>query len=334
MRAAFKPFLLPALAAGAAVFFSAGFMAAQYARAGRDRGDAHKIISGCSNAWDALENYLRLRPHQRAPGEVRGQVAELLSDPSLKGHYGVYFERLDSGCWFGVNETDLFNQWSLLKVEIAMTVLKKIERGELELGRRVALSAAEINAAAPVGGLSYSGEFTIKQLIERMICDSDNASAMALARFFSADEFQDTLLAVGMPSAPAGQPRNFLPPASPKEYANSLRDLYFAKYLSKPSSDLLLALKANTRYDSQIRKGLPANILVSHKVGFNADSGDFHDCGIVFLPGRAYILCVMSSGNTREEADRVIGAISRLVYEFVSAEGCRAANKKRPAIAR
>jgi hypothetical protein len=56
-------------------------------------------------------------------------------------------------------------------------------------------------------------------------------------------------------------------------------------------------------------------------VGYNAASGDFHDAGIVWHPAGAYILCVMSTGSTREEADRTVASLSRAVYGFLAAGG-------------
>lgn len=272
----------------------------------------------CSNAWSNLDFFLS---HRRSPIPMEGlkfQCVNLLTNGSVKGQYSLYFEDLNSGVWFGIDETNLYNQWSLLKVKVAATVLKKVERREITLASKVKLSPADLDTATLYPELNHAGdELTVRELLDRLIRYSDNTASFALSRLFKADEFQDTLLAVGTLPAPADKPRNFLPSVSPKEYANALRDLYFAKYLSKPSSELILALMADTVYDSQIRMGLPPDIKVAHKVGFNADCGEFHDCGIVYLPDAPYILCVMSKKSTRDEADRVIREISRLVYEFV-----------------
>ena len=62
---------------------------------------------------------------------------------------------------------------------------------------------------------------------------------------------------------------------------------------------------------------MPKGISVSHKVGFDATSGDSHDCGIVFLPNRPYMLCIMSRNTTKDESERVMSAVSRQVYEFM-----------------
>lgn len=283
------------------------------------KGMKSNVPLGCSNAWSNLEKHLSHRPAPLPVEKLKPQLAGLLTNSSVKGQYSLYFEDLDSGVWFGINETNMYNQWSLLKVKVAMTVLKKVERREVALDSKIRLSSADLDTATLFPELNHAGdELTVRELLERLIRYSDNTASFALSRLFKADEFQDTLLAVGTLPAPPDKPRNYLPQVSPKEYANALSDLYFAKYLSKPSSDLMLALMADTVYDSQIRMGLPPGIKVAHKVGFHAGCGEFHDCGIVYLPGAPYILCIMSKNTTREESDRIISEISRLVYEFVS----------------
>ena len=301
------------------LFVGTSLLAAGYLIGVFQKGAKSDAPIGYSNAWSNLEEYLSRRPAPIPVAELKSSIENLLTNSYVKGQYSLYFEDLNSGAWFGINENNLYNQWSLLKMKVAATVLKKVERREIALESKVKLNPADLDTATLFPELNHAGdELTVRELLDRLIRYSDNTASFALSRFFNADEFQDTLLAVGTLPAPSDKPRNFLPQVSSKEYANALRDLYFAKYLSKPSSELILALMANTVYDSQIRMGLPSGIKVAHKVGFNAGSGEFHDCGIVYRPGAPYILCVMSKNSTREESDRVISGLSRLVYEFVS----------------
>jgi hypothetical protein len=43
-----------------------------------------------------------------------------------------------------------------------------------------------------------------------------------------------------------------------------------------------------------------------------------HDCGIIYLKDEYYIICIMSKGTTRQEADKTISLISREVYNHLS----------------
>jgi hypothetical protein len=57
----------------------------------------------------------------------------------------------------------------------------------------------------------------------------------------------------------------------------------------------------------------------SHKFGERKflDSGEtqFHDCGIVYLPKKPYLLCIMTRGTDLNKATKVIKNISQAVYK-------------------
>lgn len=80
-----------------------------------------------------------------------------------------------------------------------------------------------------------------------------------------------------------------------------------------------------TSFPSQLPAKLPPDLRIAHKIGvaYDDDSkviGSFHDCGIVYLPGKPYSICVMSRGVTRAEADATISTISLVVYEYMAAQ--------------
>jgi len=59
---------------------------------------------------------------------------------------------------------------------------------------------------------------------------------------------------------------------------------------------------------------------VSHKFGEGGVMGgerQLQDCGIVYYPGRPYLLCVMAKGTKLENLEKFIKAVSRLVYYSV-----------------
>jgi beta-lactamase class A len=247
---------------------------------------------------------------------LKTQLTNILSN-NVCGKFSIYVEDLSSGKWMGINEDERYNAWSLLKVPIMVTVLKKVELKKFSLDTKISLKGKQYDTYAlqPIEKISDNSA-TVKTLIERLITLSDNTASAALAGLFTADEFQQNLFALGLPRAPPDKPKNYLPLISPKQYANMLRSLYYSKYLKKQYCQLVLSLLSKTIYDSQIKKSLPSKIKVAHKVGFNAGCGEFHDCGIVYLPDRPYIISVMSAGSTREEADKVISSISKIVYEY------------------
>jgi beta-lactamase class A len=61
---------------------------------------------------------------------------------------------------------------------------------------------------------------------------------------------------------------------------------------------------------------LPASVKVAHKIGvYNANWAE-SDCGIVYVPKRPYVICVMV-GLPEDQANKFISDVSKEVYDFV-----------------
>ena len=254
-------------------------------------------------------------PRTAFPPGFRAELAALLST-NITGQFSVYAEGLASGDSLGMDQDTVFNAWSLLKIPVAITVLRKVDKGALPLDATVVWKPEELRAPTTIESEGVvGGNVTVRELLRRMIVLSDNRASSALGRLFKAQQFQETLGATGMPQAAPGLPRNHLPKISPRHFANLLRSLHAGKSSNVASARVVLDAMARTVYDSQLPNRLPEGTKVAHMVGYNAQTGDFHDCGIVYHPRGCYILCVMSTGSTRTEADEVISRISRLVYD-------------------
>jgi beta-lactamase class A len=266
-----------------------------------------------SVAWTNVREYLA---HHETKGHEKPfpeSVLAFLTSRNVHGRYSVYLEDLTTGDWWGINESQAYNPWSLLKVPVLVDVLRKVEMGQVSPEDTIPLVSTNIQNN-PANGEPQS----IKALAEKMIELSDDQASITLGKLIPWTEFQESLQAMGLPRSLPNEPMDRVPIISPKQYANLLRSLYYSSYLKKPLSELVLSLLSSTKYDNQIRAGIPADVSVAHKVGFDSGTGEFHDCGIVYLPGRPYMLCLMSTNNTYEESNYVISMISKEIYEFMS----------------
>jgi beta-lactamase class A len=199
-----------------------------------------------------------------------------------------------------------------MKVPLMVAGLKKVEKGDLSLEEKIELVSADIDTSW--GELSKKGvgeQVSVKELLESMIEESDNTAYRTLSRTVGQEAFDEALLALGLPI-------NKDSTISPKDYGNILRSLYISSYLRRPMSELALNMMLRTKYNTQIPAGIPTGIPIAHKVGFNFEIGEFHDCGIVYVPQKPYIICLMSRESSNIEADRVISSVSKIVYDYVS----------------
>jgi len=280
-------------------------------------------------AWLDVDTYLEERKAWTVSYQpLKPQLNETLSNVGLSGHFGVYFEDLTTGAWVGINEKDQYLPMSLLKVPTMVAVLKKAEKGELSLDGVVTLQQEDLNGVS--GSLAQKGagyRITVRELLRTMIKESDNTALLTFnRRVLTYEELEEAKQAIGVHS------ENDTDEAiSPKGYSNILRSLYLSTYLRRPFSQIALSIMSETDYNTQLPAGLPADVKVAHKVGFDANGGLYHDCGIIYLPKKPYILCVMSKDTDYWQANQAISEISQKTYEYVRKELAKATPVPTPA---
>jgi len=249
---------------------------------------------------------------------LRQDIEEVLVDE--EGTYGVYIEDLTTGAWNGINEREEFVPASLMKIPILVATLKQVQQGEIMLEQTVQLRKEDLDTRfGSLGYLDPGYTISVRQLLESMIIYSDNTAVNTLRHYVVSDEeFVEVTLALGLPPPIEGVY------VSPKEYSNAFRGLYYSTQLRRPFSEAAISILLKTRFKHQLPAKLPSDVQIAHKIGVAYEDetkkrGSYHDCGIVYLPEKPYLICVMSSGVAQEQADRVISEISRVTYEYMVA---------------
>jgi beta-lactamase class A len=261
---------------------------------------------------------VRKIPVQATPFEkLATSVQQVLQSTNAAGLYGIYIEDLETGQQILWNAEFEYDAWSLLKVPILVTVLQRVQQGEIGLQAPIPLPDIDMTTYGPEDVENIQAQsLPLEILTKRLMELSDNQASVALAQLFKAQSFQQTLLALGIAPAPPELPRNTLPRLSARECGNMLRILYRGACLTPKWSQYALSLMSETLYDGEVQAVIPKDIRFAHKVGFNADAGDFHNIGILYFPDRPVIVCIMSGRSTREEADRIIPALLEQVVRW------------------
>lgn len=308
-----------------AVCFGAGFAASSLSAGGklevgkelRDSG-AYKFVSpllACSETEMLLPGEVRA-----AEEKVRSLIERHKADGSLDDA-AVYFRDLTNGPWFGVNQDTRFVPGSLLKVPMMISYLKHLEeypdaaQEEILYERGASTAKQNIDVAHPlVPGERYSPD----QLLERMIIESDNESAYLLYQHIGHGLTSRVYAELGLAAPVAGRDYEI----RVRDYATFFRILYNATYLTPESSERALELLSRTDFDRGLAAGVPKDVPVANKFGERNYAGSsvfqLHDCGIVYVPGRPYTLCVMTRGTDLDSLASVIKKISETVYKAVT----------------
>ncbi len=236
----------------------------------------------------------------------------------------VYIRDLNSGKWTGIDQDSLYDPSSMLKVAVMLGYLNKADTDPNVLSQKLDYTAI----VDP--GQNYkpehplqNGSYTVRDLIEAMIIDSDN-NALNVLYNNDKQSLADVLKSLSIPPPSSIDQTDFM---SPKTYSSIFRTLYSSTFLSRELSEQTLQLLSYTNFKNGLVAGLPKNMIVAHKFGEHTStvngvtqSRQLHDCGIVYYPEHPYLLCVMTRGQDFKKLEYVISNISRTVYSEISAK--------------
>lgn len=258
----------------------------------------------------SLEDYIKTQKKEKIVTEV-----------------AVYYRDLNNGPWFGINENILFSPASLVKVPLLMTYFKDAESNPEILKRKIKNTFKSTDYPrvyfSPKEKLEFGVEYSVEELIRRMIVYSDNVAHDLLFNNIDNEKLKKTYGDLGVDTSkiyedPGGNS------VSIKDYSSFFRILYNSSYLNRDLSEKALRILSETVFTDGIVAGAPKDIIVSHKFGERnfvlTGEKQLHDCGIVYKPQKTYMVCIMTKGNDLVELAKVIKEISSMIYSFISQE--------------
>jgi beta-lactamase class A len=292
---------------------------------------AWKSTSSCGAEYSLLNPALRCE--NRAAGSewsyetIRNDIIDTIEEYRSAGKIdkvSVYFRELDNGPRFGIEDSREFFPASLLKVPAMLAVLHIADDQPEILDKKLSYSGAlpaMPNVESADETIGPDTPYTVHELLNKMIVHSDNGSKDLLVRELNSlppPVLYNTFLDLGILPMMDGTTKY----VSIQSYAYLFAVLYNAGYLSREMSQYALELLLHTTFNDGIVAGVPPGTRVAHKFGFRKPSdieSQLHDCGIVYHPAAAYILCVMTSGTNAKDETEGIEAISRVTYDAVTA---------------
>jgi beta-lactamase class A len=226
----------------------------------------------------------------------------------------IYFEFLNSGANIQINNETRFYPASLVKVPCALAVMKKVEAGDWSLDDRlVLLDQDKDNRYGTLYQQPTNTSFSIRDLLEKLLVESDNTAHKILMRNLSEDELNVVRDAVGLNDLFDEKSE-----VSAKEYSRLFRALYNSSFLKRDNSQQLLQWLSSTSFNQYLPAGLPSGTVFAHKIGEDDVENNYHDSGIVYLPNRPYLITVMIKQHDQTKAKEIMSSISQATYEYIS----------------
>jgi beta-lactamase class A len=259
------------------------------------------------NQNNLIVNFVSLRKHMQ----------QLSSQLSYKT--SVYFEYLPTGASIGINEKNAFVPASLLKTPLAMGIYKHYESGELKPSDTIIMDdVSRDRGFGKLWKLKSGTIITVEQALNHLIRESDNTAQKLLLKKISTEEIDKVFDALDIPKVRDGDGEAVV---TAKNYSSILRCLYLSCYLSKSNSNQLLQQLSQTEFNDKLPATIPSSIPVAHKIGEhpsmrNPEKSTFTDCGIIYVPKRPYILCVMVEAD-ESTSTSTIASYSKIAFDYV-----------------
>jgi len=257
--------------------------------------------------------------------QIRSNINSIINtnkENKIITHASVYLRDLNNGPWIGINEKEYFSPASLVKVPIMIAFYHAAQTDPSILTQKFEIQSDDTDYSEqnilPSQTLIKGQTYTADQLIDQMIIYSDNRAKDILVDYITPQAVFKTFSDLGVDNTklinnPDGNNLTV------KEYASFFRILYNASYLNQDMSEKALKLLSQTEYDLAITKNIPSEVRVANKYGERhyLDTGEkqLHDCGIVYLPQKPYLLCVMTRGYDFTKLSQVVSQISDSVYQ-------------------
>jgi beta-lactamase class A len=250
-------------------------------------------------------------------------------DQHLDGVMGVAIEDLTTGDHFLLHEDEVFAQASSIKITVLANLYLQAEQGKLKLTDLYTVQSSDLVPDSDImNGLTPGvTRITLRDLATMMVAVSDNAATNVLidrvgmpnvnAMLDSLNLAHTRLRRKMMDLQAAKEGRENI--STPREMMTLLDAIYHGKVLNKQSTaDFFQMLSTNK--DSWIPRDLPAGLMIANKPG--ALEAVRNDSGIVFVEGRPYVICVMTSflRNERdgEEAIRKVSLETWRMFDRLS----------------
>ena len=239
-------------------------------------------------------------------------------DQHLDGVMGVAIEDLTSGDHFLLHEDEVFAQASSIKIAVLASLYLQAQHGQLKLTDLYTVQSSDLVPDSDImGGLTPGvTRLTLRDLATMMVAVSDNSATNVLIDRVGMENVNAMLdsLALAhtrlrrkmMDLQAAKQGRENI--STPQEMMTLFEAIYHGKILNQESAAVFFNL-LSTNKNSWIPRDLPADLKVANKPG--ALEAVRNDSGIVFVAGRPYVICVMTSFLRNErDGEQAISQVS------------------------
>lgn len=233
------------------------------------------------------------------------------------GTISVYLVNARDSSILSINNEIQYEPASLNKLPLAIIILNKIEKGELNLEDVLQITDEDRDGSSGELYKTENKQKTIDELLREMLVSSDNTAYKVLVKKVTKEEIDK--LSYYLDYYQYNELSKYYT-INAESNVRLFLSLYLSTILKKENSEKMLSYLTNPTFDINRISGIPEEIKIAHKFGnyYQKDEKYFHDCGIMYIEKSKMIYCVMTKDLSGLEAEQVIGSIVHSIYEYVT----------------
>lgn len=299
--------------------------------------DAHSIIQVSSAHSLHIDGYNLVSPlllsnsaadnPSTTLNPLQKKITDFITNQEQKKNItdvSVYLRDFTTGYTIDINPDEKYYPASMNKIPLMMAVYRTAEKNSAFLNSMVTAPAIDENTGLeiiPAHFMAAGSSATVQEALNDLIIYSDNNAFFALSASIDQTLYTSIFSDLQIPLRTSNnQPTDYM---TAKDFSYFFRVLHNGTYLGRDDSENALELLAKSDFEQGLRAGVPGSVTVADKFGIytNNPGGIFvnrelHDCGIVYQPGKSYIVCVMSKSTaTLAQQENVIAGISSVVFK-------------------
>ncbi|HKR31843.1 MAG TPA: serine hydrolase [Terriglobales bacterium] len=279
------------------------------------------LMTGAQSASSCCPQNPTKEKQQALWQKLQDRIAEV--DHRLDGIMGIAIRDLTSGDTYLLHADDVFAQASSIKITVLAELYRQEQRGRLGERNVARLSDPYTVRSEDMVPDSYImlgltpgvTRVTNRDLATMMVAVSDNSATNVLIDHVGMNNVEQMLASLGLKNTHLRRKMMDLEAArqgrenvsTPREMMTLLEDIYRNKLFDKDLTTDFFRVLATPK-DSSIPKLLPPDVVIANKPG--ELEAVRNDSGIVFVPNRPFVICVMTSYLHDERAGQ--GAISEI----------------------
>ncbi|MGH4139532.1 serine hydrolase [Clostridium sp.] len=244
-----------------------------------------------------------------------------------EGNYSFYFEEINSGYLYGVNENKGMVSAGCIKLPLAIALLKEVENGKIELQSKIKIEAGDRTQGS--NGIIHefsASEYSIRDLLIAMLIQSDNTAANKIIDILSLKRIDELFKDMGLKSTNLKrittdiklEQEELENTTSTFDLSKCFKLLYLKQYLNEENSNLILNILKKQQATNKIPFYIPRNVQESVANKGGSLENVENDAALIMIPKGNFIFTVMASNLPNNVYGiTTISRVGKMVWDII-----------------